>query len=68
MRCALSGRCIVFTVHDVNWAAAVATHGLALHGDGRWEAGPGRQMLDAARLEVIYGCRWRQEGGAWLVD
>jgi iron complex transport system ATP-binding protein len=62
----LTDRCLVVTAHDVNWIAAVATHVLALHGDGRWEAGPAAQMLDAARLEAIYGCRWRQADGAWL--
>lgn len=62
----LSDRCLVVSAHDVNWIAAVATHVLALHGDGRWEAGPAAQMLDVARLEAIYGCRWRQADGAWL--
>jgi iron complex transport system ATP-binding protein len=58
-------RCLVVSAHDVNWIAGVATHVLALLGDGRWDAGPVAQMLDAARLEAIYGCRWRQTGGAW---
>ncbi|MEO8124023.1 MAG: ABC transporter ATP-binding protein [Burkholderiales bacterium] len=58
--------CLVVSAHDVNWIAGVATHVLALHGDGRWEAGPAAQMLDAARLEAVYGCRWRQADGAWL--
>ena len=63
---ALADRCIVASAHDVNGIAAVATHVLALHGDGRWEAGPVAHMLDAARLEAVYGCRWRQADGAWL--
>lgn len=63
---ALADRCIVASAHDVNWIAAVATHVLALHGDGRWEAGPVARMLDAQRLEAVYGCRWRQADGAWL--
>lgn len=62
----LSSSCLVVSAHDVNWIAGVATHVLALHGDGRWEAGPATQMLDAARLEAVYGCRWRQADGAWL--
>ena len=37
----LTERCLVFSAHDVNWIAGVATHVLALQGDGRWEAGPG---------------------------
>jgi iron complex transport system ATP-binding protein len=63
----LGRRCVVFSAHDINWTAAVATHVLALYGDGRWEAGPATQMLDAARLQAIYGCRWRQANGAWLI-
>ncbi len=62
----LADRCLVVSAHDVNWIASIATHVLALHGDGRWEAGPAAQMLDAGRLEAIYGCRWRQADGAWL--
>jgi len=63
----LCGRCLVFSAHDINWAASVATHVLALLGDGRWEAGTVPQMLTAARLESIFGCRWRQAEGAWLM-
>lgn len=62
----LHGRCLVFSAHDVNWAAGVATHVLALHGDGRWEAGPVAQMLTAERLQAVYGCKWQRAGGAWL--
>jgi iron complex transport system ATP-binding protein len=63
----LSARCLVFSAHDVNWFASVATHVLALLGDGHWEAGPAAQMLSAQRLEAIYRCRWRQADGAWLM-
>jgi iron complex transport system ATP-binding protein len=63
----LSERCLVFSAHDVNWIAGVATHVLALHGDGEWEAGPVARMLGAERLEAVYGCRWRQADGAWLL-
>ena len=63
----LAGRCLVFSAHDVNWIASVATHVLALQGDGRWEAGPVAQLLSAERLEAVYGCRWRQADGAWLM-
>jgi len=63
----LTERCLVFSAHDVNWIAGVATHVLALHGDGGWEAGPVATMLDAERLEAVYGCRWRQADGAWLI-
>lgn len=64
----LGERCLVFSAHDVNWLAGVATHVLALHGDGRWEAGPVAQMLDAQRLEAVYGCRWGWTGGAWVAE
>ena len=63
----LTERCLVFSAHDVNWIASVATHVLALRGDGRWEAGPVARMLSAERLEAAYGCRWRQADGAWLM-
>ncbi len=63
---ALHDRCVVFSAHDIQWAAAVATHVLALHGDGRWEAGPADQLLTAERLEAVYGCRWRRAGGVWV--
>jgi iron complex transport system ATP-binding protein len=63
----LGERCLVVSAHDVNWIAGVATHVLALLGDGRWEAGPAARMLDAERLRAVYGCRWRQADGAWLV-
>jgi iron complex transport system ATP-binding protein len=63
----LAERCLVFSAHDVNWIAGVATHVLALQGDGGWEAGPVGQMLSAERLETVYGCRWRQADGAWLM-
>ena len=63
----LGERCLVFSAHDVNWIAGAATHVLALHGDGRWQAGPVKQMFSAERLEVVYGCRWRQADGAWLM-
>jgi len=63
----LGERCLVFSAHDVNWIAGVATHVLALHGDGRWDAGPVTRMLSAERLEAVYACRWRQADGAWLM-
>jgi iron complex transport system ATP-binding protein len=62
----LRERCLVFSAHDINWAAGVATHVLALHGDGRWEAGPVARMLTAERLQSVYGCQWRRAGGAWV--
>lgn len=56
----------VFSAHDINWVAAVATHVLALLGDGRWRAGLAAELLGAALLEEVYGCGWRQAGGLWI--
>ncbi len=60
-------RALVLTAHDVNWIAATATHVLALWGDaeGGWRAGPAAELLDAALLQQVYGCGWRQMGGVW---
>jgi iron complex transport system ATP-binding protein len=61
-----SAAALVVTAHDVNWIARTATHVLALYGDGRWEAGPAAALLDAALLERLYGCAWRDVGGFWV--
>jgi iron complex transport system ATP-binding protein len=50
---------LVISAHDVNWIARAATHVLALLPDGRCEQGPATQMLQADRLERVYGCAWR---------
>jgi iron complex transport system ATP-binding protein len=55
----------VLSAHDVNGIAGVATHVLALHGDGGWSAGPAAELLSAATLERVYGCAWRQVGPLW---
>ena len=62
---------LVFAAHDVNWVGALATHALALLGDGDWIAGPIEQVLCEAVLERLYGCAWqrvdRADGSAlWL--
>jgi iron complex transport system ATP-binding protein len=59
-------RAWVASAHDPSWIARVATHVLALFGDGRWQAGPVGEILDAAVLERTYGCPWRAVDGAWL--
>jgi iron complex transport system ATP-binding protein len=56
----------VASAHDPSWIARVATHVLALFGDGRWQAGPVDEILCAAVLERTYGCAWRSVDGAWL--
>ena len=64
-RCA-ADRAWIASAHDPSWIARVATHVLALSGDGRWQAGPVEEILSAAVLEQTYGCGWRNVDGAWL--
>ena len=59
-------RAWVASAHDPSWIARVATHVLALFGDGRWQAGPVDEILSAPVLERTYGCAWRTVEGAWL--
>jgi iron complex transport system ATP-binding protein len=59
-------RAWVASAHDPSWIARVATHVLALPGDGRWRAGPVHEILSAPVLEQTYGCAWRSVDGAWL--
>ena len=59
-------RAWVASAHDPSWIARVATHVLALSGDGRWQAGPVDEILSAPVLERTYGCAWRSVEGAWL--
>lgn len=57
---------LVVTAHDVNWIVHTATHVLALSGEGRWEAGRCEDLIDAAMLQRVYGCAWREVGGFWV--
>jgi len=59
-------RAWVASAHDPSWIARVATHVLALSGDGRWQAGPVGEILSAPVLERTYGCAWRSVEGAWI--
>jgi iron complex transport system ATP-binding protein len=59
-------RAWIASAHDPSWIARVATHVLALFGDGRWQAGTVGEILDEAVLERTYGCPWRSVDGAWL--
>ena len=61
-----AARAWVASAHDPSWIARVATHVLALTGDGRWRAGPVDEILSAPVLEETYGCAWRSVEGAWL--
>ena len=56
----------IASAHDPSWIARVATHVLALFGDGRWQAGTVDQILSAPVLERTYGCAWRSVEGAWI--
>jgi len=59
-------RAWIASAHDPSWIARVATHVLALSGDGRWQAGHVDEILSAPVLERTYGCAWRSVEGAWL--
>ncbi len=61
-----SGRAWIASAHDPSWIGRVATHVLALSGDGRWQAGPVDAILSAPVLEQTYGCAWRSVEGAWI--
>lgn len=67
---ATAARALVFSAHDVNWVAALATHVLALLPDLRWVAGSAGEVLRAATLEAAYGCAWERVAGSagdlWL--
>lgn len=58
--------CVVFSAHDMAWVQQVATHVIALSAGGQWHAGPVHAVLDAALLEQVYGCPWRQIAGVWM--
>lgn len=51
---ALAARAIVASLHDVNAAAAFATHALLLDGHGGATAGSATALLTAERLSAIY--------------
>ena len=59
---------LVISAHDVNWIARTATHVLALLPEGGCENGTATELLDAALLERVYGCGWREVGGVWIAD
>jgi len=48
------GSTVVTTLHDPTLAARFANRVLLLFGDGRWSAGPVREVLTAANLSVLY--------------
>lgn len=50
-----TGRCIVFSCHDLNLARRFATHALLLDGHGRAHAGPVRDVLTPERASAAFG-------------
>ena len=58
----------IVTAHDMNWIARVATHVLALQGDGSWRAGPAERMLTPRVLEQVFGCKWHRVGNSLFAD
>ena len=51
--CAM-GRTVIATLHDPTIAARFADKALLLFGDGRWAAGPSRELLTAENLSDLY--------------
>jgi iron complex transport system ATP-binding protein len=51
---ARQGATVITTLHDATLAARFADRAMLLFGDGRWAAGPAREMLTAANLSDLY--------------
>jgi iron complex transport system ATP-binding protein len=49
-----SGKTVIASLHDVNLAARFADHCLLLYGDGRWQLGETRAVLNPANLSELY--------------
>lgn len=49
-----TGSTVITTLHDPTLAARFADRVLLLFGDGRWSAGPVREVLTAANLSTLY--------------
>jgi len=59
-----AGGALVMSMHDVNLAARLADHCLALLPHGRIEQGPARQMLRTPLLEALYDQAFEQLSGS----
>lgn len=55
-----ASRALVFSAHDLNWVASLATHVLVLLPDGAWSGGEAAQILRADVLQAAYGCAWQR--------
>lgn len=53
----LADRTLIASMHDVNAAAAFATHALLLSGRGAWRAGPVRETLRPELLSELFATR-----------
>jgi len=51
---ALAGSTVITTLHDPTLAARFADRIILLFGDGRWSAGPVREVLTAQSLSALY--------------
>jgi iron complex transport system ATP-binding protein len=49
-----AGRSVIATLHDPTLAARFADRVILLFGDGRWRAGPARELLTGATLSELY--------------
>jgi iron complex transport system ATP-binding protein len=66
--CLPNDQALVISAHDVNWIARVATHVLALLPHGSCEQGAAGHLINAALLQRVYGCGWREVGGVWVAS
>jgi iron complex transport system ATP-binding protein len=65
-RAADNGAGVIASVHDVNLAVRFADRCLLLFGDGRWQLGPTREILDGDTLGELYATQmeavtWRSQ-------
>ena len=58
-----NGAAVVATLHDVNLAVRFADRCLLLYGDGRWDLGETRNVLDEERLTRLY--KTKMEAVQW---
>ncbi len=49
-----SGKTVIASLHDINLAARFADQCLLLYGDGRWQKGETRSVLNPANLSELY--------------
>ena len=52
------GRAVVLALHDLHLADAFADQVVCLPGDGSFEVGPTREVLNPARLQAVFGANF----------